>query len=321
MGRNRIFILAFITAALMTMALACGGGGGGDAPFQESYTGSTDPAYIDTTAAVALALEAGFAGKNAIERLDNTPETGGGLPTAASLAVGAEPLTVPNGSNCFSTPQAGSHGGTLVTGFCITPGGDFLVFAEATGYATTTEYMDGYLEFLTDFESEGQYTFDSWAYADSTGQDYLLDGTIMASESGSTTTMNFNLVVIDSPGSPEQKMGYLRNYRMAITDRTTYEEVSISGRYYNGDEGYVDISTSEPLLIKEESQRIAPWDDYPYEGTLRFTGTLGNYVEIHFGYDQGDSNPGNTYNIVVEILGDDLVPNWDSGTLYWVTPD
>ena len=320
---NRKIAGAVVLGMVLSMGFVfgCGGGGGGSAPFLDSYAGTTEPAYIDTTEAVNLAMEAGFAGREVMERLDKIPELGGGDPAAAGLAVAADPLAVPSGPNCLSTTESGSQGGTLVTGYCVTSGGKLLMFAEASEYATTTQYMDGYLEILTDFESEGQYTFESLAYADSTGEDFLLDGTIMASESGSTTTMEFNLVVIDDPGTPGQKMGYLRNYRMSITDRTTHEEVSLDGRYYHGDDGYVDISTPVTLMVKSQSEQVDPWDDYPYDGALRFTGMAGNYVEVQFGYDQEDPYPGNTYGVIVEILGDAFEPNWESGVRYWVTPD
>ena len=56
------------------MALGCGGGGSSSAPFLETFIGSTDPAYIDTTGAVSLALKVGFAGQDALEGIDDTPD-------------------------------------------------------------------------------------------------------------------------------------------------------------------------------------------------------------------------------------------------------
>ena len=173
----RKFVLLTITLALMTglMALGCGGGGSSSAPFLESFVGNTDPAYIDTTEAVSLALKVGFAGRDSLEYVDDTPDVNvEAESTSLNQIDSLEPLAVPSGSDCSTTTESGSHGGTLESGICITPAEDLLLYGDATDYATTTQYWDGYFELVTDFVSKGQYSFESYSYADPL--DVLLHG-------------------------------------------------------------------------------------------------------------------------------------------------
>ena len=60
----------------------------------------------------------------------------------------------------------------------------------------------------------------------------------------------------------------VENYQMAITDWGSYAVFTISGRFYDPDYGYVDLTTPSPLFM-------GYYDDYPYAGQLVLTGENG----------------------------------------------
>ncbi len=152
----RRFALLMITMALVTglFALGCGGGGGGGSkgePFLESYTGNLNPSsVIDTTAAVGLAMEAGFAGRDVMEsKVEDAPLDTSVVATSTALVNDYQPLAIPY-DNCIASTTLGSVGGTLVSGFCITASADIVIFADAYNYQSSTETMDGYMEVVAD---------------------------------------------------------------------------------------------------------------------------------------------------------------------------
>jgi hypothetical protein len=319
MRKAVILMLSVALAAGMTMGLGCGGGGGNGSstPFLAVFTGNVDPAFIgtigspiDTSQALNLGLAGSQPGVEALKSVKDETKIilpNGIKPLAAEAVTLAEP--------CEYETESG-FAGTIIKGLCLTDSGDVRISRNASNYADTPlELYNGYVDVVTDYNAKFLYSFDGWAYWNSiSGKDYIFYGTVKANRAGSTLTASFNLVVVHRPGAPDEEMSYLRKYVMTVVDRTTHNEISISGRYYHDDDGYVDISTQKTILMIPDSP--------PYDGILRLTGAQGNYIEMEFGeaipLSVLDPSDPDALRVIVEILGDGFDPNWVTDPpLYW----
>ena len=62
---------------------------------------------------------------------------------------------------------------------------------------------------------------------------------------------------------------WFNNYIMETTNYTDYSEISIRGRYYDPDYGYVDLSTESPVIIQNHGDTFSG-------GVLIITGSPGS---------------------------------------------
>lgn len=88
----------------------------------------------------------------------------------------------------------------------------------------------------------------------------------------STETLSMNMVLQDQV---RNKTYWFKNYELATAYYRGGYTQTISGRYFDHDLGYVDLTTRTPLFINYGAQ-------WPSEGSLAFTGDLGHWVRLSF---------------------------------------
>lgn len=84
---------------------------------------------------------------------------------------------------------------------------------------------------------------------------------------------------------------------------TTDTEIQLTGRYYDPDTGYVDISTEEPI-------RFHLSDDYPFEGSVMLAGDGNTGAAFQF-----VSNA--VYRVTCDVDGDGQYDDYDTGIVHW----
>ena len=290
---------------LMTVIFlaACGGGGGGGS--SSPYTGLTTPAVIDTTNAEEIALgaysggdwsdptfavplgrqdltDAGKSGPSKILALMRAVKTiegrVAGEPSGADAALVATPATV----WADSGTEYGSVSGSFTYSISLNDlTGDF------SGSISFSGYDDGdgitFASGSVSFSGNGVVAFDIYGYpyidsintfsiqfsalaAASEGEGFTLTGTIALVEGVPTSSVTLDLYVKDHS---TEKTAWIRNYEITVTVGSdiggSYAEMTIVGRIYLHDYGYVDIATGAPF-------RVYDTDLYPSSGVLIVTG-------------------------------------------------
>lgn len=81
-------------------------------------------------------------------------------------------------------------------------------------------------------------------------------------DSGGTTTIELNCVLRDDATKVAYK---IENFTIALTNGAGYVDAALSGRYYDPQQGYVDITTTTPL-------RINATDYWPSSGVFHAAG-------------------------------------------------
>jgi hypothetical protein len=304
------FIAVFVTAC---------SGGGGDEPATQSnnYSGSLSPATLDETSAETVALNAYSSGDTGgdipdymVSEPSNTPsESTASMAVIASAnrAVGGVPRQTQTSS------MDGTCGGTVDYSINIDEQtGDFKYSYTFKSYCDTDglieEEINGSLSFsgkinIATVELEHMKAkFTSLTYKLSDGsEDATLNGTTSMTMTDATSgTMTMDFVTRDNL---TDKTYWVKNYVATITDNGTYEEITISGRFYHHDQGYVDIKTITPL-------RNYPFDQHPSTGLLQFDGAENNSARLTF------LSP-TTYQVLADLNGDDLFDDFDSGVQTW----
>jgi len=84
---------------------------------------------------------------------------------------------------------------------------------------------------------------------------------------------------------------------------SNYDEFDITGRYYDPDNGYVDISTEQALRIRYQEY-------YPYEGVLAIIGEGNTGARFVV-------NSNAAYHVTCDENGDGEYDDFDSGILHW----
>lgn len=276
-------LLLPVTAILLSLLVtACGGGGGGGGGNSNgsqsiTYSGSTQPANLDSGNAQEVsgsATEMGTFGGSASLVASANPETstevtGSSILTRTAIKAITNKLnadiTAVGAISTFNDSIAGSCGGTSSINMTV----------DDTAYTFS-----------------GTLSFNNLCEGDIT-----LSGTanISGSLSGSTITFTMNianLVVSD------KSTGYVykaENYITTITTDTsvTYMTVTISGKFYHPVYGYVLVSTLSPLeysgsniwpnagAIKVKEDGAAPIDS----ATLTALNSTQYQLDIDLGSD------------------------------------
>jgi hypothetical protein len=82
-----------------------------------------------------------------------------------------------------------------------------------------------------------------------------------------------------------------------------YEDITLTGRYYDHDYGYVDITTESPLRINE-------YDLWPSTGTIIATGNSGTKARLTV----IDSS---SFFVEADTDGDGSYDDYNSGQILW----
>ena len=131
-----------------------------------------------------------------------------------------------------------------------------------------------------------------------------MNGTVSLISYTDSSSMNMNIYVRDDASG---RTCWMHDYAFDVTDHYSYNELRISGRFYDPDYGYVILSTPESFIENY-------YDDYPSQGTLVATGAEGS---------SGGNTRARLVVLSVESLRIDVDADgdgtyeWDSGTLYW----
>lgn len=116
------------------------------------------------------------------------------------------------------------------------------------------------------------------------------------------TLMTFDLVTRDEITG---KTYWMRDVEMQSSpvSGTSDTEYQISGRYYDPDLGYVELTTREPLRFYFE-------EDYPYQGRVKLAGAGNTAALAEF-----VSNA--VYRVTCDEDGDGQYDDYDSGIVHW----
>ena len=312
---------------LFAMLLAaCGGGGGDGGATVEtpgiSYTGLTTPATIDEDNAEDLAagafeggsMGAAMGGLGAIE-------TGEGghiacprmLKVSQVLEDSLRQVDLISRSDGTFIGAVTTESGT-VHGDCGGSGSYTISIDDQTGEFSGTldfsSYCDGevIISGATSFSGEidvdtGDILKFNFSFDNLTGtlgtDSFTLNGNISFDVTASPATMTMAMLLQDNSTG---KVYWLRDYTMTATEGANYVDVELSGRYYDPDYGYVNITTNTPF-------RIYDGDDWPSEGVLVITGDGNTRARLTV-------LSSTTYQIEADTNGDGSY-DWDSGVLNW----
>lgn len=291
----KTLVLAFGFGTLLLTG--CSGGGGSSSP-TVTYTGLTTPAVVTAANAPALTTAAVESSENksletstlVIGSSASGDNQGRGLslPGVATLLAGMKDMI----KKPAPATAVGASNTQTIPGTCSTNPGSATVSATDNGSTDTYINVSGsitYNNFCTPVYEEGDVvvngtvsfsmvgTFTSGTLTMSTSYltisaggetvAYSLNFTASYTDTGMTVVMSSDFQGADG------KVYRVENYRVDIN----FDTVTISGKLYHPDHGYVTVST-HPNLGYEYCSTIPAY--LPTSGVLRVTGDNGVYAEF-----------------------------------------
>lgn len=302
-GRWRIFLgLASSVLVLAACGGGGGGGGGGGPVVPTSYTGLTTQAVITSANGVTLvggAWEGGMVTDSvagvvplAIQANPQSPAAMYGfanhlkslvlqvVPTGRAQAqpavVVTEDLPFDCGGNASFTMDLNDVSGVFTGQFTF------------NSYCTQGTVISGVLSFsgqanpADGFVSQLQLVFNNLMISDPTFSGTITEGTVdfTFATDGLSEVDTLDYVLRDNLNL---KTYWVDNYVAQITYGPVNDEVLLTGRYYDPDLGYVDISTLSPLLISLNPMPnggILLFSGQASQARLSFTPGQTNLLEI-----------------------------------------
>lgn len=268
----RVVFVLIVSLFATVMLPACGGGGGGGdgGGVNPAYTGVTTQATITTGNARDIALGAyqgGAAGQALVVPLgagagpatvNNRLLTFAALSRDLAQAVRPAPAGSVTPQTTFSDSAPGSCGGAMNINMDVNDvNGSFSGSLGFSSYCDEGMVLNGSASFsgrvntTTGALSSFALSFQGLTMVDSaSGQSLTLAGSesLAISGDGLTMTQTLDMVLIDHASG---RTCWVNNYRMSLSvdPGGAYADVSISGRFYDPDRGYVDVATEVPLHI------------------------------------------------------------------------
>ncbi len=266
LGANIVSLFAIV------MLASCGGGGGGGdvGGVNPAYSGVTSQATITSGNAQEIALGA-YQGSEAGQALVVPMSAGTAqaavsnrLLTFASLtrdlaqAVRPAPAGTVSPQMTVSNSAPGNCGGEMNINMDVNDiSGNFSGSLGFSSYCDDGTVLNGSTAFSGQMDTTtGELTsfalsFQGLTMVDTaSGQSVTLAGseTLAISGGGLTLTQTMDMVLIDQASG---KTYWVNNYRMslAVDPGGVYADVSISGRFYDPDRGYVEVATQVPLHV------------------------------------------------------------------------
>jgi hypothetical protein len=296
-----------LTIFLSITLAACGGGGDDAAPADSiSYSGVTTQAVINNTNAKALSIDA-YEGGNSGASLG-----GGGMLAAqtgpSAVASPAPPLRALAQALRGALAKLPLETTPVVTVAAVVPvsppetmPGDCkgsatisMGFDEAANLYVGSVSFDRYQDFdangtcdeATGTTLSGQMTFTMsvdpnesitttiTALKATTGtESFTTSGSmIMTQVDIDTFRVILNMVLRDDATGKTHK---IENYQIDIDDFGTYVSETLTGRFYNPDYGFVELTTLNPLQVYNDS-------DWPSSGALHYAGANGSSLTLTF---------------------------------------
>ncbi len=319
-------------AAVMTLVLfACGGGGGsgdsaggGSVTSGINYTGETRMAVITEDNATDLALgsyqsgQSGAASANPLASLSQqqpdqqlpsrTLSLSGALRGIAGrldIVGNLSPSTSRELAHESDTVSGPCGGRALVSMTGDTETGTFNGSIDMQSYCeddvTMTGGIDlsGRINLYTATFTRLDMTFNSLD-VEACGDRFTTTGNLGYAFGGSEETLTMNMLLREASSGKvyrvaDQVYTYLSGY--------SYEQLSISGRYYDPDHGYAELSTPEPLRIYRNEY-------WPSAGVLLAQGDNGTSARL-------TTFAGGTFQVEADTTGDGHVNLTE--TLAWDT--
>ncbi|MCF8095057.1 MAG: hypothetical protein K9J79_06800 [Desulfobacteraceae bacterium] len=131
------------------------------------------------------------------------------------------------------------------------------------------------------------------------GDSITMSGDISVGATVSPVTVSMDMLIKDNSSGD---VYYAHNYEMTISEGYDYIEIGVSGRFYDPNHGYVEIST--PTLF-----RVYDYENNPERGVLVVTGKDNTKARLTV-----ISNT--SYHIEADTDGDDTY-DYDGGTANW----
>ncbi len=188
-------------------------------------------------------------------------------------------------SHSFNTTINGSCGGSATMSYTVSS--DMTSFTGSSvynGYCEQGVVMNGSMSFTMNMDT--METVMTMAPLEMTvcGETMTVDGTMTMSTLGGLSTVTNMLFKQGDSG----KVYRLENYTVSVTPGSGFQDMSLSGRYYDPDIGYVELTTPTPIRINDT-------DMWPSSGVLRIDGaashailTFNSATDYFYSIDEGN---------------------------------
>ncbi|KAB0663975.1 hypothetical protein F6V25_14265 [Oryzomonas japonica] len=304
----------FMVWCVTAFLAGCSGGGGGGAKSGQlvdpssSYTGTAAMAVVTGTNAEDLAL-GGFGGTRIAAAVGSVAKTTDGstaqaaarppafacaqalkqsvrrmeLPQKAALLRTSTPSTATakkSVARAVSYQIAGDNGGTANYTLDVNDtDGTFSGTIDYQGFTANGIIIDGTTDILGALDASRQkftrltLSFPSLTFRSSSFA-YTLTGSLSwgFNLSASTETLSMNMVLRDQATA---RTYWFKNYEVTTVYGASSLTQSMAGRYYDHEQGYVDLTTRTPLVAVYGSQ-------WPSQGALAFSGTNSRWARLVF---------------------------------------
>ena len=310
-----------IAIAIPYAVVGCSGGGGGGGSEGDdgmSYSGVTSAAEISELNAeditggafgagligdgmIALSLDEGLNDtyvtnfrpvklpeilSNSLYYVDLSGSSTGGV--EAAMETVSESIKGNCGGSMSYSVSADSKDGTFSGRF------NFKEYCNDGTTISGKASFDGTMDVDTGNFIEAYFSFENLS-----GGDLKLDGEIEVDYSASPNVIVFDAYGQD-PGS--KKVYWIRNYRVTIDENSGFVEITMNGKFYHPDHGYVNLSTPDPFVLHEG-------DEWPTSGTLIVKGADNAKAKI-------TAIDNLSCAVEADVDGDDSY-EWISDTVNW----
>lgn len=279
---RKIQIQWFLIVFSIFTLTACGGGGGGSGGAPVSYAGKTTQAKVTeensgTLASDALNFGQGRGGTIPFNKPAGAGTTNASIPKLYELAQRA----ITKQSNAFSANkpvgfpeevESGECGGrSVINGTVDDENGDFDITVRFENFCEGGWTFSGNMTVQGNGNSRSlTITVNNLTVSDGTVST-TMDGTMTANVNSLTSSsMTMDIAIRDNGSGRTFK---LENYSVSSRLRSGAINITISGRFYNPEEGYIDLSTPQTL-------RILSGDLYPSSGILEAQGSDGTKTRL-----------------------------------------
>jgi hypothetical protein len=281
-----------MVAAIVGMSAACGDGGGGAAGV--TYSGSTTPAAVTSSNAVAIASTAYQGGSSS----GSLTLVGVAVGPADQSGVGLNPVPAVAISRVLADAVRAAHLGSPSSSSAVVGASVSVSEPLPDGTCGGTASYTGTVDDLTGAIT-ATFSFDGWCNdgvtisgsvtvsgeVDVSGSTPVLVAldfsfTVLTVSDGTDTFTGTGTLSLDFGTTPESltvDMDFsdgsgavyrVSNFVVTVTPTGSDEDVSLSGRFYHPDYGYVDVVTVTPFFV-------ATGNTFPSSGQLVVTGAAG----------------------------------------------
>ncbi len=325
--------LLAIAATLCLTILLAGCGDAGGTPSNLSYTGSTSPAALNPTNSASLLGDAYSGGNSGLSisnvhagladysagasRRPRTIVLTEGLISFVRRAAADDTLARPDVAatiaNIPRTTLTGNCGGTATIDGSYDDGTRSIsLSANLNKYCQDGTTLNGTVGASGLGIADGQQNINptsltvtlSGLDAAYSGDAFSAAGTISIAPQAGHAYINDNAIMtIDLllKDTATAKIYKLKNFKVSLSSTiatVSYEDITLNGRYYDPDQGYIDVSTPTPL-------RLIYNDQWPSSGSLRASG-LNSTATL-----TAQSNT--TYQLDVDTDGNGSTDSTESG--------